>query len=348
MAENKNYFELDSISAGASVVEIAQAIQRCGRVGALLVTDLTPAPFTSIEELFDRFTAQPTLGEIVNSAYTKNLVYKDAFAMGNGGPTVDQKRVLDISPERLQAIREAQAQAQQSSNLSDEDKENLSLSSQLGSALERALAWWASLEENNRQHILEALALAIGSDGCMVDVHSNYRMVDYYPHGKESSLVPPRCGEHRDFGAFTLVFSDKPGLELFVGGEWRAVAPLPSNSAVLLFGWCTELWSNGRIHATLHRVANKEEDVARRLSAVLFVAPKDVNTPLEPHVLPGEVRQYVSGVKVGQLRGNMARKWKRREGTLNSQERELEEEEIRERRLVTQDDVVRQLAGVYA
>ena len=90
------------------------------------------------------------------------------------------------------------------------------------------------------------------------------------------------------------------------------------------------------------------EEVPRRLSAVLFVAPKDVNTPLEPHVLPGEMRQYISGVKVGQLRGGMARKWRRREGTLNTQERELEEEEIRERRLVTQDDVVRHLAGVYA
>jgi hypothetical protein len=36
----------------------------------------------------------------------------------------------------------------------------------------------------------------------------------------------------------------------------------------------------------------------------------------------------------------MARKWRHREGTLNAADRQLEEEEIRTTKLVTQDDVV--------
>ena len=36
----------------------------------------------------------------------------------------------------------------------------------------------------------------------------------------------------------------------------------------------------------------------------------------------------------------MARKWRHREGTLNATDRQLEEEEIRTTKLVTQDDVV--------
>ncbi len=86
----------------------------------------------------------------------------------------------------------------------------------------------------------------------------------------------------------------------------------------------------------------EEACVPRRTSAVLFMAPKNVNTPLEPVLLlPNETRKFVSGVKVGQLRGSMARKWKVREGTLNSADRALEEQEIRVTGLASQDDVVR-------
>lgn len=80
--------------------------------------------------------------------------------------------------------------------------------------------------------------------------------------------------------------------------------------------------------------------VPRRTSAVLFVAPKDVSTPLEPVVMEGETRQFISGIKVGQLRGDIARKWRHREGTLNAEDKLLEEREIRVEQLVTQDDVV--------
>lgn len=86
--------------------------------------------------------------------------------------------------------------------------------------------------------------------------------------------------------------------------------------------------------------ASEDNMVPRRTSAVFSVAPKSAETPLEPVVRDGEERQYVSGVKVGQLRGSMARKWRHHEGTLSAEDRQLEEHEIRATRMVSQDDVV--------
>ena len=80
--------------------------------------------------------------------------------------------------------------------------------------------------------------------------------------------------------------------------------------------------------------------VPRRTSAVLFCAPKLSDTPLEPVVREGEARVYISGIKAGQLRGMMARKWQKREGTLSEEGKILEEAEILATKMVTQDDVV--------
>jgi hypothetical protein len=179
----------------------------------------------------------------------------------------------------------------------------------------------------------------------------NFRMVDYYARPK--SAVPPRCGEHRDFGSYTLIFADEPGLQFFVDGEWHDVGPIPAGSALLLFGWCTQIRSNGRIPAALHRVVDggqavdgEDGVIPRRSSLVLFVAPKDAGTPLEPVVFEGEERKYISGIKVGMLRGNMARKWRYREGTLSKEDKILEEEEILHKNLKTQDDVVQRTIAV--
>jgi hypothetical protein len=56
----------------------------------------------------------------------------------------------------------------------------------------------------------------------------------------------------------------------------------PSSLAVLLFGWCTQIRSNGRIPVALHRVVNQNwlevAALRRRMSAVLFGAPISVET----------------------------------------------------------------------
>ena len=195
---------------------------------------------------------------------------------------------------------------------------------------------------------------------------SAYRMVDYYARGgewvgEEEEGVPPRCGEHRDYGTMTLIFQDETGgLEVFVEGEegeegeW---VPVPGGETVLLFGWCTKVRSNDRMNAALHRVVNpkgrergqeevkeeKEEEVPRRMAAILFIAPLP-EARVVPVVEKGEGGERYEGLeKAGDLKGIMARKWEMREGTIEKRKvlKELDEQKL----FKTQDDIVRHVFG---
>ena len=53
----------------------------------------------------DLIHEHPDLMHRLNSAYTKNLVFKDSFGCGKGGENVDEKRVMDLSQQRLAAIQ---------------------------------------------------------------------------------------------------------------------------------------------------------------------------------------------------------------------------------------------------
>lgn len=150
-----------------------------------------------------------------------------------------------------------------------------------------------------------------------------------------------------------LVFPSHSGLEVFLDGKWQDIDVPAPDTAVMLFGWCTQIRSNGRIPALLHRVKDAPPadttgalNIPRRVSAVLFCAPKRSDTPLEPVVQEGEERVYISGVLAGQLRGKMARKWRQREGTISAEDRILEEKEILFTKMVTQDDVVQNTVAV--
>lgn len=229
------------------------------------------------------------------------------------------KRVLDLSPERFRDILLADPTI--FSDLQESSDEN---------NIQEIIDFWMNLTDLAPK-IIDALSVATGCEDLSTDSHYNYRAVDYYerPVGER----PPRCGEHRDFGTCSLIFSSCGGLEVFVDNQWQRVATDSSpTSAILLFGWCTQIRSNGRIPAVLHRVVDDEPTtsnlVPRRISAVLFVAPKEASTPLEPKVLAGEKQRYISGIKVGQLRGSMARKWQKREGTLSKEQEILEEADI--------------------
>lgn len=292
--------------------------------GALLLEGLPAFPREALAETLNILHRRKDLAERLNHAYASNLVYKDAFAAGQGGPGVDCKRVLDLSPDRLASIAARAPEV-------CEDPE-------LAAAMQAILPWWRSVEEIALPLVNGALELSCGPQ-VHEDVSTNYRMVDYYATNSPAESVV-RCGEHRDFGAFTLVFSDVQGLQIEDNGAWKEVAAWKLSEAVLLFGWCTEIRSNGRILARLHRVRSLPE--RRRISAVFFCAPKLANTLLSPMILPGEQALFKE-VKVGQLRGHMGRKWRRREGTLKDGERELEESEIRTTGMLTQDHVVASL-----
>lgn len=313
-------------SAIASKIEAAEH-------GLLHVRDLEEAPLETMQLMFDELRTNDELGDRLNRAYTNNLVYKDSYAQGKGGPNVDCKRVLDLSPERLEAIETS-------------DPELLQLDD---SGLNKALSFWDTIRQLSSK-TTQALAEAIGTEDILEDTAFNYRMVDYYATSSQQDRVAPRCGEHRDFGWYTLIFAKEPGLQIQVDdGSWIDVQSpaIDGGGALLLFGWCTQIRSNGRIRAALHRVAIADDEVSkRRTTAVFFVAPKHCETALGPVVRPGTDPQYISNVKVGQLRGKMARKWQKREGTLSENNRILEEEEIRVTKMETQDDVVRNTIAV--
>mmetsp|Transcript_12934 Transcript_12934/g.23416 ORF Transcript_12934/g.23416 Transcript_12934/m.23416 type:complete len:118 (-) Transcript_12934:885-1238(-) len=55
--------------------------------GILIVTDLPKAPFGAIRQLIQHSAKHANR---LNKAYPKNLVYKDSFALGNDGPSVDR------------------------------------------------------------------------------------------------------------------------------------------------------------------------------------------------------------------------------------------------------------------
>jgi hypothetical protein len=313
---------LSTISIHADIRELAECIERCN--GLMLLEDLPTAPFESVLDLLHHASR---FKERLNGAYQKNLVYKDSYAAGNGGPAVDRKRVLDLSPERLAEIVKSEPA------LVD------------APLLHKPLEFFGTFQDLVAEKVLPALAKAIGSDDVLDDVAYNYRMVDYYPSANERDTIAPRCGEHRDFGSLTVIQATHPGLQVFLDDEWQDLPPFPQGSTLLLFGWCTQIRSNGRIPAILHRV-EKHSDVTSRVSTVLFCAPKYEGTILEPVVRLGEIRKYISGVKVGQLRGSMARKWRHREGTLSNEAKILEEEEILSTNMKTQDDVVNSFVKV--
>lgn len=305
-----------SVSIHDDAAAIAQAIHQAN-AGILFVTDLDQPDFPRVQTMFDHLASPEgrVITDGLNQAYTKNLVYKDSFASGNGGPCVDMKRVLDLSAERLKIIEQANPDLMKLCDSKD---------------MQETLNFWEDLRQTQAPKLLRAVAMAIGSEQeVTADAAFNYRMVDYYHRTHDE---PPRCSEHRDFGTFTLIMTTGPGLQVFYQGQWIDV-PSNDNGAILLFGWCTQIRSNGRIPAALHRVIDDDDesqiDTGRRTSMVLFCAPKKVETNLEPVVLPGEEAQYIGGIKVGQLRGKMARKWRNREGTLSEEDKILEEEEIR-------------------
>lgn len=331
--------QIPTIDLHSDVGDIAAVISTA-RLGALWVKNLPQVPFEKIGKILSHLASNDgrQLGNRLNKAYTNNLVFKDAWALGKGGPSVDRKRVLDLSPERLAVIAET-------------DLEVLDIAEK-NTELLQVLDFWQDTADSSEK-LLKALAVAIGSNDILDDVAFNFRMVDYFSHN-DGELEAPRCGEHRDFGSFTLIHTTQTGLEIQdESGNWQDIGQNPGEStALMLFGWCTQIRSNGRIPAVLHRVVDHREDtissvaVPRRLSAILFCAPKKPDTVLEPVVGQNEIRRYIGGVRVGQLRGSMARKWRHGEGTEDEEDRIYEEEEIRVSNMKTQDDVVKNLIAI--
>lgn len=180
---------LPKVSVNASTDTIAKVISS-SRNGVLMISDLPHVSFNEIADAFDHLASHPEITDRLNKAYAKNLVYKDAYRGPKSitsyeGGLVDMKRVLDLSPERLLEI--------------SRNDPHLALHK---GALGQTLAYWDKMHEYVAPKIVEAVSEAVGSPAVKEDASFNFRMVDYYERQRDT--ISPRCGEHRDFGSFTL------------------------------------------------------------------------------------------------------------------------------------------------
>lgn len=131
------------------------------------------------------------------------------------------------------------------------------------------------------RRLLSAIAAAIGQDPAWFDDKFDQPMAllrgNYYPPRPAWATEKDfGIAAHTDYGCLTLLATDGvPGLEVLgVDQQWYPVQANPGEF-IINFGEMLELWSDGLIKATLHRVVGGS---AERISVPLFFNPSpDVN-----------------------------------------------------------------------
>lgn len=273
--------------------------------GAALITHLSiKPPITSIHRLFSTLYTNPLLASRLNSTYPLRGVFKTACLSPTSAPTIDQKTTIDLSVARLQKLRELDP----------------ALVDALGRDFEDVLSFYKVVETDVMPLLMRATSAIAGAD--LAPMHGkgnvNLRLIDYFASAEATG---PRCGEHRDYGTYTVVFQDGAvgGLEFEVNGTWIQV---PADvDAVVSWGWCGAILSNGRVKAAKHKVLRTQPVQERRTTAVVFVAP-DLDATLKP--VEGSMEEDQPGVwserimdgelSVGEFKQVISKKWRRREG----------------------------------
>ncbi|MCI2398725.1 2OG-Fe(II) oxygenase family protein [Aliiroseovarius subalbicans] len=139
--------------------------------------------------------------------------------------------------------------------------------------------------------LLSAIAAVLGRDESYFDKAFSRPMAllrgNYYPPRPDwASEKDFGIAAHTDYGCLTLLASDGvAGLEVqATDGSWLPVNA-PVGEFVINFGEMLEMWSGGRVKATLHRVVGTK---AERISVPLFfnpthdtnVAPEGAKAPI--------------------------------------------------------------------
>jgi len=132
------------------------------------------------------------------------------------------------------------------------------------------------------------------------DNATTFRMLYYPPLGQAPLPQATRCGEHTDYGTFTILTQDtEGGLEAFTGGKWCRVGHLPGAILVNL-GDLLESWTSSQYKAIKHRVVIPDESKLRnrsRHSIAFFVHPDD-ETLVDPSLfIKVPVQAEVEGPK---------------------------------------------------
>ena len=104
---------------------------------------------------------RPDLGDRANAAYKNNLVYKNAYSAGNGGAGVDEKRVIDLSPARLDTIVSVDA----------------GLGEEIGAPLLDSVRFFDRVRTEVAPKLLEAVSQVVGDPTLVKDNLTNYRFV---------------------------------------------------------------------------------------------------------------------------------------------------------------------------
>lgn len=136
---------------------------------------------------------------------------------------------------------------------------------------EAVAAYYAAVFALGRT-LLHGFALGLGLPESFFDQFvtappSQLRMLHYPPN--PGAEVTVGIGAHTDYECFTILLPTSPGLEVMNGaGEWIDAPPQPG-AFVVNIGDTLEMWTNGLLTATSHRVRKVSEE---RYSFPLFFA----------------------------------------------------------------------------
>jgi len=129
--------------------------------------------------------------------------------------------------------------------------------------------------------------------------HTSFVRLNYYPledplEGEEASRVTDlgemALGHHTDAGALTILLQDDVGgLQVADGDGWIDVAPM-EGAFVINIGDMTQVWSNDRYHAALHRVRPMTR--AARYSIPFFYNPSYQTACAPLPIADGEAPRY--------------------------------------------------------
>lgn len=293
--------DLTAVTAEEAYQKLSQA---ASTRGVALVSNLPERPpIAAIQRLFARLYADRELASRLNATYPKRGVFKDACLAPDASPQIDQKTTIDLSISRLQSIREMDP----------------TLVEALGDEFEEIVRFYTYIETDVLPIITRATSNISGANMEVIHngTNNHLRLIDYFPCPEPSG---PRCGEHRDYNTYTIVFQDGDvgGLEFEVEGDWKSVPA--SVDAVISWGWCAAILTNDAVKAAKHRVLRTHPMADRRTTAVVFVAP-DLDTVLKPTSASGTKdgdwsREIQEGrITVGAFKEIISKKWRRREGT---------------------------------
>lgn len=143
--------------------------------------------------------------------------------------------------------------------------------------------------------VLRAIAAATGRDAAYFDDRFNKPMAllrgNYYPpRPAGAGALDFGIAAHSDYGCLTLLATDgQPGLEIQLpDGTWQSLTASPGEF-VINFGEMLEMWTDGDIKATMHRVRGSDNE---RISIPMFLNPNyDTNVAPAGHeqiILAGE------------------------------------------------------------